>query len=263
MNRSTRSHYISVCIVGVSLLSAAVTPSAFASTINWTTWSSNTAGAISGLGVTVTYSGQLFGLASGYPSWTPVSTFSGGTVGNPPPSNGGMIRLTGGSTTVDTVAFSTPVVNPVMAIWSLGQGGINANFTFTSSEPFTIESGGPSAEYGGSSIFVCSGNPLAVCGVEGNGTIQFDGTFSSISWTNPVFENYYGFTVGAAGTSTVPEPGTLLLFGSGVLGLGSAVRRRLKLQPSAKVTAGALAPAFLLICRRARRAPPLKALFWP
>jgi hypothetical protein len=38
-------------------------------------------------------------------------------------------------------------VNPVMAIWSLGQSGINANFTFTPSEPFTIESGGPSAEY--------------------------------------------------------------------------------------------------------------------
>jgi hypothetical protein len=227
MDRSTLFHRISIAILGVGLLLAAGTTSASASTINWTTWSSNTAGTISGLGITVTYSGQLFGLSSGYPSWTPVSTFSGGTVGNPPLSSGGMIRLTGGSTTVDTITFSSPVVNPVMAIWSLGQGGINASFTFTSSEPFAIESGGPSAEFGGSSIFVCSGNPLAVCGTEGNGTIQFNGTFSSISWTNPVFENYYGFTVGAVGTSTVPEPGTLLLLGSGVLGFVGVLRRKL------------------------------------
>jgi len=227
MNLSTLYQYISVCILGLGLLAVGST-SAGASTIDWATWSSNTAGAISGLGITVSYSGQLNGLSSGYPSWTPITTFSGGTVGNPPLSAGGMIRLTGGGTTVDTITFSTSVVNPVLAIWSLGQPSINANFTFTANEPFTIESGGPSAEFGGSSIFVCAGNPLAVCGAEGNGTVQFNGTFSSISWTNPVFENYYGFTVGAAGISTTPEPGTLLLLGTGILGLAGAVRRKLQ-----------------------------------
>ena len=109
---------------------------------------------------------------------------------------------------MDMITFSKSVVNPVMAIWSLGAGGTTASFNFTPSEPFTIESGGPSAEYGGSTIFVCSGNSLAVCGTEGNGTIQFQGTFSTISWTNPVFENYYGFTIGAPISTSVvvPEP---------------------------------------------------------
>lgn len=230
MTQKTIFGHALVCIVGMGMLCVVVTQSASASTIDWTTWSSNTAGTMTSLGVNVTFSGQLNGLSAGYPSWTPVSTFSGGTVGNPPLSTGGMIRLTGGNTNVNTITFSTPVVNPVMAIWSLGQPSIQSSFNFTSSEPFTIESGGPSAEFGGSSIFVCSGNSMAVCGSEGNGTVQFHGTFSSITWTNPVFENYYGFTVGAAGSSSpVPEPGTLLLLGSACLGLakfGSRIRSR-------------------------------------
>ena len=35
-------------------------------------------------------------------------------------------------------------------------------------------------------------------GVEGNGTVRFVGTYSSISWTM-TFENFYGYTVGTAG----------------------------------------------------------------
>ena len=222
----TLFHYACLGIVGIGLLTTVATKPASASTIDWTAWSSNSSGTVIGLGIAVGYSGEMSGLSAGYPSWNPASTFSGGTVGNPPPSSGGMIRLTGGGTTVDTITFSAPVVDPVLAIWSLGQGGIDTSFNFTASEPFTIESGGPSAEFGGSSIFVCSGNPLAVCGAEGNGTIQFHGTFSAITWTNPVFENYYGFTVGAPAGTVVPEPGTMLLLGSGVVGLASLLRRK-------------------------------------
>jgi PEP-CTERM motif len=218
MIRKARFQYAFIGIVAISLFSAVAAKPASATSVDWTTWSSNSAGTISGLGITITYSGQMDGLSAGYPSWTPTSTFSGGTVGNPPPSSGGMIVLTGGTPTVDTITFSTPVVNPVMAIWSLGQGGISASFNFTANEPFTIESGGPSAEYGGSTILVCSGK--AVCGAEGNGTIQFQGTFSTISWTNPVFENYYGFTIGApSSTSVVPEPASVLLVASGLAGV--------------------------------------------
>jgi len=213
--------YAFIGIVALSLLSAVAPKSASATPIDWATWSSNSTGTISGLGITITYSGQMDGISSaGYPSWTPTGTFSGGTVGNPPPSSGHMIQLTGGTTTVDTIVFSAPVVNPVMAIWSLGNSGSAASFNFTASEPFTIQSGGPSAEFGGSAIFVCSGNSLAVCGAEGNGTIQFQGTFSSISWTNPTFENYYGFTIGAPSSATaVPEPASILLIASGLVGV--------------------------------------------
>jgi hypothetical protein len=182
---------------------------ASAGVIDWTSWTSNSGGTMSTPAGTISvgYSGELSGLSANYPSWNPSSTFADGvTVANPPPQSGSMIRLVGGSSTVDTLTFSSPVLNPVLSIWSLGQPGISAQFVFNNAAP-TLLSGGPSSEYGGGSIAV-SGN--TVTGNEGNGTIAFSGLFSSISWSNPVYENYYGFTVGVP---AVPEPGAMTLLG--------------------------------------------------
>jgi hypothetical protein len=199
-------------ICGIGLLSAG---SARADTVSWADWTGATNGNPTGLAtatipttpVTISYTGEVESLQGGYPSWTPASSYVGGTVSNAPPASGGIIQLFGGGTTTDTITFSTPVVNPVMAIWSLGQSGDQAEFDFTGSEPFTVEGGGPSAEYNGQGL-TSSGN--TVYGIEGNGTIQFNGTFSSLTWTNPVFENWYGFTVGIDGVaSTVPLPSSL------------------------------------------------------
>lgn len=220
----------------VALLALGAGTSAKAGTITWTTWTSATtgnpgsaAGTIGSVGVT--YNGQVTYFFTNYPSWSPASTYEGGAVGNAPsPHN--IIGLTGGANTgTDTIMFSQAVVDPVMAIWSLGQGGIAAQFVFNSSEPFSVVAGGPSAEYSGSSIYTggtCPAN--AVCGAEGNGTIQFNGTFTSLTWTNPVFENWYGFDLGIAGvaTASTPEPASLFLFGTGLLGLAFAVSRRRK-----------------------------------
>ena len=220
------------CILLLSLL-LLVTASTKASTITWTTWTAATAGnpgsATGTIGtVGVTYAGLVNYFYTSYPSWMPTSTYAGGTVSNAPsPDN--IIGLTGGAGTgTETVTFSTPVVDPVMSIWSLGAGGTTAQFVFSSSEPFAIEAGGPSAEYGGSSIYVggtCPAN--AVCGAEGNGTIQFNGTFSSLTWTNPVYENWYGFDLGIAGvaSTTTPEPASIVLLTT-VLGIAGALRRR-------------------------------------
>jgi hypothetical protein len=116
-------------------------------------------------------------------------------------------------------------VNPVLAIWSLGAPGSQASFNFTSSEPFALEAGGPSAEFGGTSITVSGNNVL---GSEGNGIIQFVGMFDQLTWTNPTFEDYYAFTVGLAGgiTPAIPEPATFLIAGLG-LGLIGLLRRRM------------------------------------
>jgi PEP-CTERM motif len=234
---------IKCALTGVAVLGAlvmAVTP-ASAALIDWTAWTGATTGTpgsalgtIAPDGVTVSYAGEIRNLFFNFPRWQPSPpTFSGGTVGNPPPSSGGIIQLfggafgPGGTVEIDTITFSKPVVNPIMAIWSLGQPGNTARFDFTAAEPFTIESGGPSAEFGGSPIFTTLANPNVIFGTEGNGTIQFNGTFTAITWTNPVFENWYGFTVGIAGVgpSGVPEPSALLLLGAGLAGLAGVAWR--------------------------------------
>jgi hypothetical protein len=209
---------------------ATVTSAANAETIDWTTWttsaSSPTSGSADGAAgaVGVSYSGELQSLVADYPSWGPAGTFNGGTVGNGPTPAGGAIQLFGATGATDTITFSHAVTDPVLAIWSLGGGSTSASFVFTNTEPFTIQSGGPNAEYGGGSI-TQSGE--TVSGVEGNGTIQFIGTFTSISWTNPQFEDWYGFTVGVP--TSVPEPATWALMLTGFAALGGALRARRRL----------------------------------
>jgi hypothetical protein len=212
-------------IAGIAVASALMASSAKADTIDWTTWTASSTGTASGAtagGVDVTFTGDIQSLVANYPSWTPNSSYVGGTVGNAPPQSGGIIQLFGGNTEVDTLTFSTALVNPVISIWSLGQSGIDASFNFIDA-PFTIEAGGPSAEYTGQSI-TSSGD--TVFGVEGNGTIQFLGTYTSISWTNPVYENWYGFTVGNDISAAVPEPATWAMFLLGFGAIGWTLRGR-------------------------------------
>jgi hypothetical protein len=226
---------LKITSIAASMLvsTVAATLSASASPINWTMWSGATLGSPAGGsaqgsmgGINVTYTGEVQNLIFNYPSWGPAPTFSGGTVGNPPPSAGGIIQLTGGpKSATDTITFSQAVTNPVMAIWSLGAGDHPASFIFNSSEPFSIESGGPSNEYGGSGLSLV---PYGVSGAEGNGTIQFLGTFTSISWTNPQFEYWYGFTVG----DPTPLPTAWLMLLSAFAGLGFITYRGTKKGPA-------------------------------
>ena len=201
-----------------------------AATIDWNTWSSNSAGSISTASgpISVTFSGEMSGQYANYPSWGPSATFADGTiVANGPVASNGIVRLVGGfglgEATVDVITFSKPVVNPVFSIWSLGQGGNTASFHFLDATPLFV-AGGPSAEYGGSEIEVYGND---VFGTEGNGTVTFVGTFTSISWQNPVAEDWYGFNVGVQGApSAVPEPGSMGMLLAGLTLTGLAARRR-------------------------------------
>jgi len=199
--------------------------------VDWASWSgvvtssTSTGSALAtfaDLGITASYTGELQSFVPGYPSYTPIPTFSGGTVSNRPASADGIVQIFDGANAgTHTITFSQAVLNPVLAIWSLGQPGLLAQFVFGQS--FTIQSGGPNAEYGGTAI-TAVGN--TVSGNEGNGVIQFNGSLTSITWTNPLFENWYGFTVGAPVVAAIPEPETYALLIAGLALLGARARRR-------------------------------------
>jgi hypothetical protein len=229
------SHIRPTAIASLVLLFAlAISPHAQAATVNWATWSfPQTTGLTTGLAtgatsdVGVTYSGDV-AYSTQIPGfyWLYTSTFSGGTVGDAP-TNNTEVTLTGGpGTATTTITFSHKVHDPVLAIASLGNGGVTAQFDFAGSETFAIEAGGPSYNFGGTSIYLCGGD---VCGAEGSGVIQFLGNYNSISWTNPVYENYYLVTVGDEGLATgIPETSTWAMMLLGFAGLGFAGYRQAK-----------------------------------
>ena len=214
-----------------------------AGTVSWIDWTSFTYGVSDGtaLGsipmsggpaVTVSYLGEVNGSTEtsdpgNFNVWTdgstPPTTFAGGTVSDGP-TNPGIIGLDGANTGTDTLTFSQAVVNPVMSFYSVGSLEVLVTYTF--SAPFTIESGGPD-DYGGGTIIQPPGSPNVLSGMEGSGTVQFTGTFTSISWTTQGDETYHGFTLGLPQASSVPEPSSITLCGiAGVVGLAVARLRR-------------------------------------
>lgn len=209
-----------------TLLALAVCPAAFAGTVSWTVWNcSPKSGGATGTmgGVGVTYTGEIsFCNSSGVGNFNyfiPTSTYTSATVSNAP-VDGGMIAISG-TPAIHTFTFDSPVTNLVLAEVSLGQPNIPVTYNFNDS--FTILSCGPNGVYGGGCV-TQSGNSLI--GHEGDGTIEFNGTLSSLSFTVTGSEYWNGFTIGTASTSPVPEPSTLLLLGTGLAGLAGAAKRR-------------------------------------
>lgn len=234
MRRELERGWQAVVLAAVASMFAA--PVAGAQAIYWTSFTGATAGTPGSAVGTITTPSGAVGLSytgevqsgsqtnnSGQNFFQPVTTFNGGT-GNAPPRSD-FIQLYGGNTLTNTITFSTPVNNVFFAVLSLGQSGNPVQYVFNT--PFSIVSQGPSNAYGGCSTCLSNtGNVLT--GTEGDGTLLFSGTISSISFTISGNEVYHGFTVGVGGIanqSTVPEPSSVALLGTGLVGLVPVARK--------------------------------------
>lgn len=108
---------------------------------------------------------------------------------------------------------------------ALGQASAPAAYAF--SAPITILAQGPSCQFGGSTSSLRVVNGTDLVGNEGDGAVQINGTFTSISWTTSHPENWNGFNLGAA--QAVPEPSGLAGLGIAAAGLlGFAQRRKIQ-----------------------------------
>lgn len=215
---------LAMFVMGLRL--ACMAAGAAPNTFSYTTWATATASGsttsspgsaagtlvIGSQTVNVTYTGDVAAV-NDYPSltevgsgatfdyWNPASTFTNSTVANVP-SNDSVIGLDENPGFTNTVTFSPPVVNPIMDILSLGNGGTTITYTF-SATPVLLGQG-PQSNFGGcSGCLVLNGNSLM--GTEGDGVIEFVGTFSSISWTTSGTNDENGFTIGALGVAAVPS----------------------------------------------------------
>lgn len=216
MHASMIGRSLAAASVGLLCGAAPLAQANFVQWADWTTAMTGISGSASGTigSVGVTFSGELWGAqtAGGTNYWTPASTYVSGSVWNPPPA-ADILQCEGGTPNTYTITFSTAVTNPYMAICSLGTPGALSVLTFN--QPFTILSQGPGFFGNGA---MAQGANNALIGSEGYGVIQFIGTMTSITWTDPFWERWHGYQV-----ALVPAPGAAALLGLGALACG---RRR-------------------------------------
>lgn len=202
---------------------------------SWTNWTSRSApgSPLDTVRGTLTFGSQTVGVRwtgtsyftqlnnSGTNFWTPLAAFSTGTVTGPTTSD--IIAL--GVPSRNFLLFDAPVTDLFMAVNSLGQGGLPVTYQFDKSFTIVKDNSGAPCPYWGCGALTGSGTST-LQGYEGSGIIQFSGSITSLSWDSNA-EFWHGFTVGANDiTSTVPEPSTWALFGTGLVAVGFLRRRR-------------------------------------
>jgi hypothetical protein len=219
-----------------SFLAAAYSLTSFslsAGLIDWTDWTSNSTGpdtvlgTVNGIGITYTGDYDFVQLGTGTNYWTedgtPAPYTSHPKIDNTPtPSE--LIGLN--LSAAHKITFDTPVMNPVMAIVSLGRPGSSGGVDYDFDKAFDVLSEGVGywtvrTVSTGIGTYSVSGNVLT--GNEFHGVLQFTSStpISEISWNSSPGEYWHGITIGVP----VPEPSSLLAVLT-ALSLGGLFLRR-------------------------------------
>jgi hypothetical protein len=191
----------------------------------WTDWTSGTPGAngtaegvlnIAGTPVDVSYSGEMAFIqydGTGANYWVP-DAYSSPTVPavDNPPTSTDIIALS--SATAKTITFSQAISNPLFAVVSLNGNGyqFDRDFEILGFGPGYWGNGTLTKTNPGPGIYQLNGSG------EPHGVIEFQGTFSSVSWTSLTNEFWNGFTIGVRGLA-VPEPGSFAMAGAAMLSI--------------------------------------------
>jgi hypothetical protein len=219
-------------VAGVALAMGSFATPACATSIDWTYWNP---GQISGdiakgkiRHDRVKFDGSLDNVLY---NWYGASAFLGKKI-NAPTGTDGVLLLQSDDRKMETINFSHPIKDPVLAIWNLGSAEFRSYLDFHGHVKIEELDGGRKI---GESIHL-SKQASDIYGNDASGVVEFLGTFSSLSWFDANPNGEYKISVGRVNTSPVPEPGTFVVMAAGLCGLGfSRLRRKV-----GKLVAGAL-----------------------
>ena len=203
-------------IILASIIAALSSSAMAVDTVSWANWASLSNGSMQqgNQSITVSYVGENLGIDHNAYIYDVPTSFTNAQVTNTPGTNGTILMQGGGANRINTFHFSQAVTNPYINVFSVGQAGVPVAFNFLNGATFSILAQGR-GHWGGGTL--TQDTPSSFVGREGNGLLQFHGTFTDISFITPNYEYYYGATVGIA---AVPEAETyaMLMAGLGVMG---------------------------------------------